>query len=149
MIIQVVRDPVEVFASFCSLVTTTHRAVVEHLDIDRLARANLKLLSTETERNLACLEQSPGRVCNVGYRQLVDDPMETARSIYRSFGLDWTETTESGVDRYLRENPKDHFGRHHYSLSEWGISERELKSTFGPLCKRYDTLSDVRRLPPS
>ena len=140
MIVQLVRDPVEVFASFCSLVATTHRAVVRQVNVGRLTRANLELLSKETERNIAFREHFPGRVVDVAYTELMENPVATARRIYRTFELNWDDATESRLQRFIRENPKHRYGHHTYSLSEWGIEEKELRRVFDPLCEKYRAL---------
>jgi len=141
MLVQIHRDPVEVFGSFSSLLHTSHRAVSEHVDTDRLARANLQLLLKEMERNLRFREQHSVQVLELQYDKLIADPTGTAKRICRHLGLPWTNAEEDEVRKYTKRNPKHQHGSHLYSVSDWGIPEAELLDRFGPYCERFRSLA--------
>jgi len=141
LVVQISRDPVKVFASFSSLLLTSHRAVSEDVDTDRLARANLQLLLTEMDRNLSFRERHPEKVLDLQYGKLMADPTGTVKRIYRHWGLTWTDTVETEVRKYVKQNPRHQHGRHLYSLSDWDIPEAELKERFGPHCERFRSLA--------
>ena len=59
----------------------------------------------------------------------------TPRKIYRWLGDEWTDSTEVGMQGWLRDNPQGRYGPHQYSLEQWGFSRRDLIPYFSDYLK--------------
>lgn len=134
-IVQLHRNPVEVFPSHVSLVRATHRVSVKDTDPVRVGRGTFRLLTTETDRNLKERDGHP--VVDVRYDDLVADPRAEAARIYRECGLAQTDTARAATDRYVRENPQGKRGVHRYSMSDTGLSEDEVRDGFAAYNARF------------
>ncbi len=123
LIVQLHRDPATCVSSVCSLVSTFHRGVSDDIDIPRMSDLVLQLYETWLRRNLAFREAPAGRIYDVYFDSLVSDPIETVRGIYAYFDLPWNDAIVSALEDYIDKNPKHKHGKHHYSASDFGLSE--------------------------
>ncbi len=57
------------------------------------------------------------------------------KKVYAWLGDDWTDAAESGMRRWLEDNPQNRFGRHSYSLAEWWFTRDELATYFADYLK--------------
>jgi len=126
MVIQTHRDPVACISSACSLITTFHKAVSDVIDIQRMTRLILEQYDLWYRRNLAFREANPGVIYDVNYDSLVADPLGTVRGIYTHFDLPWTEVYASELQEFILRHPKNKHGKHHYSTSDFGLTEGEI-----------------------
>ena len=131
LIVQTHRDPEDQCASWCSLNHKTRQIGTDDLAREPGTRANLDLLETMVERNLRSRERHPGRVYDVRYADLVNDPVEVVKGIYEHYGLEYTPELSESLERYVRENPQHKHGKHAYSLEDFGLSARDIQRRFG------------------
>lgn len=127
LVVQTHRDPVTCLNSLNSLFATTHRVVTESLDVNRMAAANLELMLVELKRNTAARAKYPGKVFDVHYDSLVEDPLGTVRSVYDYYGLPYTAEFEAAMDCYLAENPKGKHGQHRYNAADFGMTDEYIR----------------------
>jgi hypothetical protein len=133
LVVQTYRDPVTCLNSLNSLFATTHGVVTEQLDVRRMAEANLDLMTVEMARNAAGRSRFPGRVLDVQYEQLVEEPVGVVRGIYEHFKLPWTAGFEGALERYLAENPQGKHGKHRYRSADFGLTDEAIRERFGEL----------------
>jgi hypothetical protein len=126
MIVQLHRDPVTCVSSVCSLVTTYHQSVSNHVDISIIADLVLQLYETWLKSNLAFRERNPDIIYDVYYPSFVADPLGTVRQIYSHFDLPWTETAAASLQATIDRNPKNKHGKHHYSAEDFGLTEAAI-----------------------
>ena len=69
--------------------------------------------------------KNPLYMCD--YTDLVKDPIKITRKIYQKFGMDLTPQAEENMLQYLRENPQNKYGRHQYSLEQYGLTYDDVK----------------------
>jgi len=129
-LIQLHRDPSEVVSSLNSLFYSVYSAVVDSLDVGRMARANLDLLAMEMERNLDARRRWPERFIDVHHSELVAEPLATVREIYRQLGLELADTLEARLITCLESNPRYRHGVHRHGLDDFGLSADEVKCRF-------------------
>lgn len=137
-IVQTHRDPVTCVTSLNSLLYSNYHAVTDRLDVQRMARTNLRLFSTEAHRNLEERKLRPESVCDVFYDRLVSDPVAVVRDIYRHFNLEWSAAFEQTLAGYVRENPKGKFGPHRYHPAEFGQKPEEIRTAFDEYIQYFD-----------
>jgi hypothetical protein len=133
------RDPVKVAGSLCSLITSLSGTFT---DADHR--------NYITERWVGVLEEAVNRVMrfrsarpdapfvDLGYRDLVSDPMGAIKGVYHALGETLPPEVEDGMRRYVTENPQDKHGRHVYSLEDFGIDAGKLREQFGDYRTAYD-----------
>lgn len=137
-IVQTHRDPASAYASFNSLIATTHATSSVQPDIKRMAAMNLRLLETEIAGNLAAREANPDVVYDVWYDELVADPTGTVRRIYERFGLDPSDAYQTCLATYVQEHPRAKHGSHRYSLEDYGMSDSHVRDRLAAYYKRFD-----------
>ncbi len=136
LLVQTHRDPVTVTASLSSLIYTVHRLSSSVDDPPRTARLILEVLETEVERNLAARSQGDG-VLDVDYQDLVEQPLQTVETIYRHFGLPWSEVARAAVAETVRGFPANRHGRHRYALEEFQLSRDDIERRFARYRRRF------------
>lgn len=136
-VIQLHRDPVTVFSSYVSLVRTTQSLSVKETDRAYDARATLKFLAADMDRNVEAREKHPGSIVDVFYKDLIADPDAVAQRVYRECGLTRTGAAAAAMQRYIAENPQGKHGAHNYSLSDTGVEEKAVRSHFATYSDRF------------
>jgi hypothetical protein len=99
-------------------------------------------MANSVERAMVVRDRTPGdRVLDVHYARLMRDPIPEMRRIHDFLELDWTPASEARIGSWIRANPQNKYGRHRYSLEDFGLSPNELDQRF----KRYREYFDVER----
>lgn len=136
-VVQTHRDPVSAYASFNSLIATTHATSSAEPDLKQMAAANLQLLETETLRNLAAREANPGVVHDVWYDDLVADPTGTVWRIHERFGLGASDVYQTRLAAYVQEHPRSKHGSHKYALEDFGMSDAQVRARLTAYTERF------------
>ena len=96
-----------------------------------MGRANLRMVTNEMNRVIKARKQLSGRVFDVDYEDLEDNPFEVIRSIYDHYNLNWTRGFESCLHSEIQKHPKGKYGPHTYSLEQFGLSRKEVVDHLG------------------
>lgn len=87
-------------------------------------------LALHLSRPLELSRERPDAIYHAYYDDLVSDPLGQMQKIYSWLGDSWSTAAESGMRTWLDRNPQGRFGRHNYSLDEWGLGARQLEPYF-------------------
>ncbi|MEM9017361.1 MAG: hypothetical protein AAGC68_10125, partial [Verrucomicrobiota bacterium] len=80
----------------------------------------------------------PGRIIDIPYRELADQPLETLRLIYAKGGYDPPHDLEERATGWLRRSKLQRQGkRHHYIPADFGLSREGIESEFAPYLERF------------
>jgi len=132
LIVYTHRDPVTCIASSCSLSAETTAGHSTTFAGDVIGQTQLDLWSRAFH---AFAEARPAydqsQFADVAFSDLVKDPLGVTRGIYEQFGLDWTPEVSSAIEEIDRE-AKHGAAKpsHSYSLSDYGLTEDEVRSRF-------------------
>jgi hypothetical protein len=85
----------------------------------------------------------PGRVFDIQYEQLINNPLGTIQQLYSHCGYDYTDEFHAKAKVWLEKHPKDKYGKHLYSVEEGGLSRQMIDETFGWYVEKYQIASDV------
>jgi hypothetical protein len=130
-VVQTHRELTEVVPSACSLRATNIAMYTEEADPRLLAAESTENLVHRILRPaLAARAAHPGRVHDVAYRSLVSDPVGTVHSIYERFGLSLSAAAEQAMRAWLAANPQGKYGRHRYSLEQFGLDRDAIDRLF-------------------
>jgi len=134
------RDPIDVTASNASLTATLRAAFSDDVDpfevgpecSQRWAEAIGKALSSR-DRGCAPAE----RFLDLYYVDLLADPVSAVRKVYARFELSFPEKLKERIQEFLHQNPKDRYGKHHYSLEEFGLNLEEETRRYSSYRERF------------
>ena len=139
------RDPGPVVTSVASLNTTMHKAFSD--DVDPIAvggdwRAKLK---HAVDRGMAYDDTaSEGWCVHVAYDEMMKDPLETVRRIYRHFGDEPSRLHERRVEAWVAERHQSVHGRHGYDPADFGFSYESLAEEFSAYRDRFKIAPEKR-----
>jgi len=72
------------------------------------------------------------------YDELFSDPIAMVKKIYDDFDLEYTTAFEERMIAYLKNNKQGKYGRHKYSLEEYGFSAEAVFQEFEEYMHHYD-----------
>jgi hypothetical protein len=133
------RDPIAATGSFCSLMRMGHSAFGLQPDIAWLAE-NYPWQAVEHANRIMSARERLGsdRMVDVHYADLMRDPLQTMRALYRSLGDDFSAAAENAMRAWLADNPQGKFGKHEYALEQFGLTAERVRSMFEPYLSRYE-----------
>jgi hypothetical protein len=138
LFVQPHRDPVTVMASIARLIEVIRSIAFEQQDRAELGEELLQLWHDGQERLIALRKADPSLpVYDLRYRDLARDPVAAVRGVYDFAGIDFTPAAETGIRRWLAENPADKHGRHVYQLADYGLTEARVRTVYADYIDTY------------
>ncbi len=126
------RDPVPVIGSLCSLVRSLSGTFSDADHTAYIRTHWLDVAAAIIGRTAAARDHHPGAAfLDVEYDRLVADPIGVLREIADFDGLPLTPDVEDRMRAYLATHTADRFGRHVYSLEEFGLHPEEVRERLG------------------
>lgn len=129
------RDPYAAFASSFSMRGKSRKIFNKDIDLDYMRCKWPLQLSLHLRRPLELARERPNDIYNLYYEDLTSDPIAQMKKVYQWLGDEWTAEAEAGMRNWLKENPQGRFGKHSYSLKEWGFTREELEPYFADYLK--------------
>jgi hypothetical protein len=131
------RDPYACFASSMSM-RASSRPIFNHDPDVAYMRERFPLqLALHLSRPLELSRERPADIHHLYYDDLVKDPLAQMKQVYAWLGDAWTPAAESGMRAWLEQNPQGRFGKHSYSLAQWGFSRRDLEPYFSDYLRAH------------
>lgn len=78
------------------------------------------------------------RFLNVGYNELVSDPVHTVIKIYKHFNYEFDPLTIHNIRAWLEKNPQHKHGVHKYGLEKFGLNDARIDEEFATYCNAYN-----------
>ena len=133
------RDPVELCASVCSLITTLSGTFSDADHRAYIAEHWTAMLETSINRIDAFRAAHPEHpILDVQYDDLVHTPVKTVARIYAASGDELAPDARTAITAYVAANRKGKFGAHRYDIGDFGLDASELPQRFAPYVARYD-----------
>lgn len=137
-IVHTCRDPGEVMASLCNTMRLVEAPYQKKLDNHKLGEMILDDFAYMMDRFMALRTRlDPARFLDVRYTDVVSDPVTLAKRIYRHFDIDIGADGESNLQQWLKKNKKDRFGKHHYTLEEYGLTRDMVNDRYAKYREQY------------
>lgn len=134
-IVHTCREPTDVMPSVCSLMHAV-AAPFQRIDKPSFGRRIFADYAEQMDRFMALRRRlDPSRFLDVQYDDLVRDPVAVAKRIYRHFDVDIGAEGEAALQSWHRDNTQHKYGRHEYTLEEYGLEAGQVN----------ERLSDYRR----
>jgi Sulfotransferase family len=131
------RDPYATFASSMSMRAHSRPIFNQDAGVAYMRDRFPLQLALHLARPLEMSRERPGDICHLYYDELVVDPLAQMKKVYAWLGDAWTDTGEAGMKAWLDKNPQGRFGKHSYSLSQWGFTRQELAPYFSDYLKAH------------
>ena len=77
------------------------------------------------------------RIFDVKYDTIRNDPMSVIREIYRRAGRNLSTEAEQTMAQWHATNEQGKYGKHEYSLEEFGMSEAMIENAFAKYIDRF------------
>jgi len=136
------RHPHEAVASYASLVHALRRAYSDAASPAAIGRQALIRTATAMGRAMEVRDTIGGAaIVDVSYRDLVDDPVGTVRSLYHRSERAPGRVMEERIGEYVSANPRHRHGPHHYDLAAFGLTGDEVDAAFGSYMERFGALA--------
>jgi hypothetical protein len=137
-VVMIHRDPVEVVPSFHKLTLSVHRVFSDAVDVGRTVATNTRWLHDLVQRHLDARPTiAPERIIDVGYRELVADPVAVVARIHEHFGLELDAPTRARLHRYVAEHPQRQYGANPYRVEDYGQRPEALAERFSAYRARF------------
>jgi hypothetical protein len=72
------------------------------------------------------------------YNDVMRDPIGEIKKLYARFDEPWTPAAENAMNDFMANNPKGKFGKHEYSLEEYGLTKDIVRERFADYCERFN-----------
>src|SRR5262249_21439339 len=139
MTVQTHRDPARVLPSVTALLLAMRHAGSEDaVPPEKIARANMRAFAEGLERAIE-FRRSPevdARFHDIGFRELVADPLGTVRALYHRFRLSLGAEAEAAMRAWL-DDPASHAVRGRHTLEQYGLSTTDIDGAFGSYLAQY------------
>jgi hypothetical protein len=135
------RDPYAAFASSMSMRGHSRPIFNKDAGIDYMRERFPLQLALHLARPLEVSRDRSRDIYDLYYDDLVADPLAQMKKIYEWLGDPWTEAAEGGMRAWLAQNPQGRYGRHRYSLSQWGFTGRDLEPYFSEYLRAHPVAS--------
>lgn len=135
------RSPADVIPSLSSLYTELRQVFSNSVQARQTGPEVTQVWADGLARGLAALDRGvvpSNRVCHVHYTDLAADPVGTVRRLYAHYDLPFTAGFEQRLRAFLLEFPRGRFGRHEYSLQEFGLNPDEEQVRYQNYCQRFN-----------
>ncbi|MBY8861748.1 sulfotransferase [Nocardia sp. CA2R105] len=132
LIIQTHRDPVTVLASSCSLSEHATKGWSNTFSGKRIGESQLELWSRGLREFTAARERyDAAQFIDVDFADLRADPLGTIESIYRRFGIEFTDAARAAMTALDQESRSgDRKPAHRYELADYGLTEDQVRAHF-------------------
>lgn len=131
------RDPYVAFASSFSMRAGSQKMFNREVDLSYMRGKWPLQLSLHLRRPLEMVKERPEDFYHLYYDSMMEDPITEFKKVYSWLGFEWTQEAEAGMNNWLKENPQNRFGKHNYSLEQWGYSKEDLEPYFADYLKAH------------
>ncbi len=139
LIVHTHRDPLKTSPSLFSMLTHLQMIFSDEVDPNRVARHWIGKIENMARRALATRERVGDRgFIDVSYYDLIKDPLPQVSRIYQAAGLELTAPTIGLMQASQKVNKQHKYGRHKYSLADFGMTEADVESRIAPYRARFN-----------
>jgi hypothetical protein len=124
------RDPYAALASSLSMRAHSRPIFNRDAGLDYMRERFPLQLALHLTRPLELAVERPDAIYHLYYDELTTNAMAQMKKLYAWLGDAWTPAADRGMRAWLEDNPQGRFGRHDYSLEQWGFTRADLAPYF-------------------
>jgi hypothetical protein len=138
-IVHTHRDPLKTSPSLFSMLTHLQMIFSDDVDPRRVANHWLGKIENMARRTMATRDRVRDRgFVDVSYYDLVKDPIPEVERIYEVAGVDLSPSAREAMEASRKVNRQHKYGRHRYSLADFGLTEDDVESRIAAYRARFD-----------
>jgi len=138
-IVHTHRDPLKTSASFFSMATHLQMIFSDDVDPNRVANHWLHKIENMARRAMATRDRVNDQgFVDVSYYDLTKDPVPEVVRIYEAANIDLTPEARDAMEASRKVNKQHKYGRHKYSLADFGITKEDVESRIAPYRARFN-----------
>lgn len=138
LIVQTHRDPQATLGSFCSMVAHGRGVFSDRVEPREIGSHWLRKVRRMLDRSQSVrAASSHASFVDISYYDLVADPIAQVQHIYARAGRALTAEAEAAMRTLLESAVQHRYGRHSYSVRDFGLSPARVEETFGDYRARY------------
>jgi hypothetical protein len=138
-IVHTHRDPLKTSPSLFSMLTHLQMIFSDDVDPNRVANHWLAKIENMARRTLATRERVSDRgFIDVSYYDLIKDPIPEVERIYAAAGGRLTSEAREAMATSRKVNKQHKYGRHKYSLADFGMTKDDVESRIAPYRARFN-----------
>ena len=132
------RDPRDTIPSYAKFLSGM-AIYSNHVDPNITGRETLRWWKLAMDRYLDARNRLElnGRILDVGYEQVRNDPMMIVKAVYQKAGRTLSVDTEQKMAAWNSSHEQGKHGKHEYSLDEFGLTEAMVDSAFDEYISRF------------
>lgn len=132
LVVQCHRPAETIMASMCSLAQHTTEGWSNSFSGKVIGEDSLETWSRGLELfNAERAKHDPAQFCDVDYFEFIKDPVAAVEGIYRTFGIECTDEARKAIADSHEESKKGpRAPKHTYSLSDYGLTDEQVKERF-------------------
>ena len=142
LVVRMHRDPIACMASTASLVASASKIPTRGLP-PGLGDDLLDIFIDWQGRGDDSMARHPDRVLEMHYDDLVADPIAFVERIHEAAGIPAEGEHLDRVREHLRRRPRHHFGRHRYSIEDYGLDEVEVREKLAGHVERVRSIPRI------
>jgi hypothetical protein len=133
------RDPAELVGSACSLIRLVRPMFSDVVDLREIAAQMIETFDLMIARqNAYRTKHGDKSIYDIQYAQQLHDPIGEMRKLYAHFDEPLTREAQDAMVRLLADKPQGKYGKHIYSLQEFGLTAAGVRQHFREYCERFD-----------
>ncbi len=138
-IVHTHRDPLKTSPSLFSMLTHLQMIFSDDVDPNRVARHWLGKIERMASRAMATRDRVGDKgFVDVSYYDLIRDPVSEVARIYAAAGLELTAEARGVMEASRKENKQHKYGRHRYSLADFGVTKDDIECRLGAYRARFN-----------
>ena len=133
------RDPLKTSPSLFSMLTHLQMIFSDDVDPNRVGSHWLDKIENMARRTMATRDRVNDRgFVDVSYYDLVRDPLPQVARIYEAAGAELTPEALKAMESSRKVNKQHKYGRHKYSLADFGMTKEDVESRIAPYRTRFN-----------
>ena len=133
------RDPMDCIPSYAKIFQASWGTRASTVDPVLAGDLVLEWAGTAMTRYLEARKSLglEGRIIDVQYDQIRNDPMPVIRDLYARASQELTHGAEQGMMQWERDNEQGKHGKHVYSLEQFGLTRQKIEDALSGYIQRF------------
>ena len=93
-------------------------------------------------------DRHPKRILEIHYDDLIADPVAFVTRVHEAAGIPASGEHLDRVRAHLHHRPRHHFGRHGYSIEDYGLAEDDVRTRLADYDRRVASIPRITNLVP-
>jgi len=137
-VIQTHRDPLQTIPSLASFVYRLRQLASDSVDAASVGQQWNAKMAAGLARCMEVRASLPAdRFLDIDFFDTVKQPMSTVESIYSFIGIKLTAPARNSIEQWRSDNRRDKRAPHNYVLSQFGLTEEQLKQDYSEYRRHY------------